>query len=75
MDESAMRGIDYRCDGKMTLAIAKSFTNMREAMQGYKRVGRQDDKCLRVLFKDVPLVDPIALKAQKLKAIKFIASM
>lgn len=56
-----MRGIDYRCpNGRMTLVIAKSFTNKREAMQGFSRVGRFGDDCRRAKFKDVALVDKVA---------------
>lgn len=41
---TAMRGIDYRSENaKMTLIVAKSFANKREAMQGYCRVGRFGD--------------------------------
>ena len=43
-DKNAMRGIDYRSASvRMTLVLAKSFENMREAMQGYNRVGRFGD--------------------------------
>jgi hypothetical protein len=53
-----MRGIDYRCPtGRMALVIAKPFINKREAMQGFSRVGRFGDDCLRAKFKDVALVD------------------
>ncbi len=56
LDKSAMRGLDYRSSDKiqMTLIVAKSFNNKREAMQGYHRVGRLGDKCLRVICKDNP---------------------
>ena len=30
---------------------------MREARQGWARVGRQNDPCRRVIFKDVPLIN------------------
>ena len=30
---------------------------MREARQGWARVGRQKDPCRRVIFKDVPLIN------------------
>ena len=57
-DKSAMRGLDYRSETvKMTLVVAKSFSNKREAMQGYYRVGRFGDSCSRVQFKDIPLIN------------------
>jgi hypothetical protein len=53
-----MRGIDYRCsNARMALVIAKPFMNKREAMQGFSRVGRFGDDCLRAKFKDVALID------------------
>jgi hypothetical protein len=49
-----MRGIDYRSPGAtLTLVIAKSFPNMREAIQGFNRVGRFGDVGKRVIFKGV----------------------
>ena len=30
---------------------------MREARQGWARVGRQTDPCRRIIFKDVPLIN------------------
>ncbi len=30
---------------------------MREARQGWARVGRQNDPCKRIIFKDVPLIN------------------
>jgi len=59
----------------MTLIIAKSFDNKREAMQGYHRVGRFGDKCLRVIFKDNPLIDTKALTTYKMNAFKFVSAM
>lgn len=57
-EETAMRGFDYRSpDCQMTLVIDKSFTNVREAIQGRGRVGRWDDPCKRIRFSDVSLVD------------------
>jgi hypothetical protein len=75
-NKSAMRGLDYRSESvKMTLVVAKSFENKREAMQGYHRVGRFDDQCWRVEFKDVPLIDPKAQTKYNLDAYKFVAAM
>ena len=75
-DKSAMRGIDYRsANVRMTLVLAKSFENMREAMQGYNRVGRFGDQCLRVEFKDIPLIDKKAEATYKLNAYKFVSAM
>ena len=55
-----MRGIDYRAPvNGITLIVAKSFENSREADQGLKRVGRQNDPCHRILLKGVPLIDPV----------------
>jgi hypothetical protein len=52
--EFGMRGIDYRCpEGRMTLVIAKSFINKREAMQGFSRVGRFGDEAKRVKFTSI----------------------
>jgi hypothetical protein len=46
MQEESMRGIDYRAPlNGITLIVAKSFENAREADQGLKRVGRRDDPC------------------------------
>ena len=54
-----MRGVDYRApETGITLVVAKSFTNVREADQGLKRVGRFKDACHRVLIEGTPLVDP-----------------
>jgi hypothetical protein len=58
--KESMRGIDYRAPlNGITLIVAKSFENAREADQGLKRVGRQDDPCCRILLKGVPLIDPL----------------
>jgi hypothetical protein len=76
MDKSAMRGLDYRSEtAKMSLVIAASFENMREAMQGYHRVGRFGDPCQRVSFKDVPLINAKEQSAYKLRAFRFITAM
>lgn len=57
-EEIAMRGFDYRSPNcQMTLIIDKSFTNVREAIQGRGRVGRWSDPCKRIRFSDVSLVD------------------
>jgi hypothetical protein len=49
-----MRGFDYRSSLlHITLVIAKSFTNKRDAIQGFNRVGRFGDKCRREKFTDV----------------------
>lgn len=53
-----MRGIDYRAPkAKMTLVIAQSFDNHREAVQGFNRVGRFGDECYRVRFSDTAIID------------------
>jgi hypothetical protein len=72
---AAMRGLDYRSsiDGILiSLVIAKSFENKREAIQGYYRVGRFSDKCYRAAFKDVELIDAKAELAYKLNALRFL---
>jgi len=72
---ASMRGLDYRSsvDGILiSLVIAKSFVNKREAIQGYYRAGRFGDKCYRVAFKDVDLIDAKAELAYKLSAFKFL---
>jgi hypothetical protein len=72
----AMRGIDYRSESVvMTLIIAESFANQREAMQGYYRVGRFGDKCWRVSFKDTTLINADALRRYKQQAMKFLMDM
>lgn len=70
-----MRGIDYRSDISMTLVIAQSFDNRREANQGYNRVGRFGDNCKRVIFKDVDLVDITADKKYKATLFKFLCEL
>ena len=76
LDKSAMRGLDYRSDGiPITLVLAKSFDNKREAAQGLSRVGRFGDACRRVQFKDTPLIDVKAHTAYKMKLFKFIEAM
>jgi len=59
----------------MTLVVAKSFDNKREAMQGYYRVGRFGDRYSRVSFKDHPLIDTKALASYKMSAFKFVSAM
>ena len=76
MSKSAMRGLDYRSESvKMALVLAASFGNMREAMQGYHRVGRFGDQCWRVSFKDIPLVNPREAAAYRMQAFQFISAM
>lgn len=41
----------------MALVIDQSFENLREAIQGYNRVGRFEDQCKRIRFDGVTLVD------------------
>ena len=75
LTSAAMRGLDYRSsvDGILiSLLIAKSFVNKREAIQGYYRVGRFGDKYYRVIFKDVNLIDTKAELTYKLNAFKFL---
>jgi hypothetical protein len=56
-----MRGFDYRSEAiPMTLVIAKSFANKRDAVQGFSRVGRFGDKCSRERFTDVEIIDKTA---------------
>jgi hypothetical protein len=53
-----MRGFDYRAESiGITLVVAKSFINEREAIQGLNRVGRFGDQCKRILLEQVDLVD------------------
>ena len=53
-----MRGIDYRAPNSgITLIIATSFMNEREALQGQERVGRFGDACMIVSIEGTPLVD------------------
>lgn len=53
-----MRGFDYRSKSKpMTLILAASFSNQRQAMQGLCRVGRFGDNCKRYIAKDVVLIN------------------
>lgn len=44
-DPLFMRGYDFRANGGISLLIAKSFSNMRDAQQGLGRVGRFGDPC------------------------------
>lgn len=41
----------------MALVVDQSFANLREAIQGYNRVGRFGDQCKRVRFSDAVLID------------------
>ena len=52
-----MRGLDYRSQKGITLILAASFANQRQAMQGLNRVGRFGDHCERIALQDVPLID------------------
>lgn len=53
-----MRGIDYRSKSlPLTLIIAKSFPSKRDALQGFNRAGRFNDKCLRARFTDTSILD------------------
>ncbi len=57
-DETMMRGVDYRSDGRgLMLVIGKSFSTVRDAKQGLERVGRFCDQCYRVIIKEIELVD------------------
>jgi hypothetical protein len=52
-----MRGFDYRAESVgITLVVAKSFVNEREAIQGLNRVGRFGDQCKRIMFESVDLI-------------------
>ena len=71
-----MRGIDYRsADTSMTLVVAKSFENHREAIQGFNRVGRFGDSCCRVKFNEVQLVDKKLEMLYNASLMKFITEM
>ncbi|CDW81933.1 cytochrome b5-like [Stylonychia lemnae] len=76
---ASMRGLDYRssADGILISSlIAKSFVNKSEAIQGYYRVGRFTDKCHRVAFQDVGLIDAKAracIQTQRIQV--FISSI
>lgn len=71
-----MRGIDYRsADTSMTLVVAKSFENQREAIQGFNRVGRFGDSCCRVRFNEVQLVDKKLEMLYNANIMKFIMEM
>ena len=59
----------------MTLVVAKSFENKREAIQGFCRVGRFGDNCTRISFKDVPLIDKKAEAAHNIQGFKFVSLM
>ena len=70
-EEEAMRGIDYRSPQYgITLIVTKSFENAREADQGLKRVGRQDDPCARIILKNVPLINPTMEDAYNVRLLK-----
>ena len=71
-----MRGIDYRsADASMTLVIAKPFENQREAVQGFNRVGRFGDKCCRVRFSEVQLVDKKLEMKYNASLMNFVSDM
>jgi len=75
-DQFAMRGLDYRSySTKLSLIIAKSFENKREAIQGFNRVGRFGDSFTRVRFDDVEIVDKIKALAYTSKLFRFFAEM
>jgi hypothetical protein len=53
-----MRGVDYRAGTTgITLVVAQSFSNDREAIQALARVGRYDEPCNRYRVEGVELVD------------------
>ena len=71
-----MRGFDYRSESiPMTLVIAKSFVNKRDAIQGFNRVGRFGDRCCRVKFSDVEIIDKKAETAETLAMYKFVNAL
>lgn len=72
----SMRGIDYRSQkAKLTLVIAQSFANQREAMQGFHRVGRFGDSYSRIRFADVQVIDKKAELQHKAKLFQFLAQL
>lgn len=75
-DQFAMRGLDYRSHTtKLSLVIAKSFENKREAIQGFNRVGRFGDSFTRVRFNDTEIIDKKMSLAYTAKLFKFYAEM
>lgn len=67
-DTMGMRGIDYRCKMlKLTLVIAQSFDNKRDATQAFNRVGRFGDSYCRVRFDDVDIINKKKEVAQLVK--------
>ena len=71
-----MRGIDYKSvTARMTLVVAKPFENQREAIQGFNRVGRFDDKCSRVRFSEISLVDKKLEMKYNASLMKFVTEM
>lgn len=53
-----MRGLDYRSQNAVLyLVVAKGFDCTREALQGVARVGRFGDRCMKIRFSDVELID------------------
>ena len=58
LEQFAMRGYDYRSPScQMALVVDQPFANLREAIQGYNRVGRFGDQCKRIRFTDIVLID------------------
>jgi hypothetical protein len=71
-----MRGLDYRAPLRgITLIVAASFENRREASQGLHRVGRFSDLCDRYLVHGVPLVDEIREDLYYGRLLKFIEAI
>lgn len=70
-----MRGMDYRAPlNGITLIVAASFENYREAVQGLCRVGRYSDPCERICIESIPLVS-VALETEYYGRLgKFIAA-
>jgi hypothetical protein len=72
-DIAAMRGIDYRAPTKgICLLVCKSFSNKRESNQAGYRVGRQADKCARLILKGLDLLDDAAVLSYKTMLCRFI---
>lgn len=70
-----MRGFDYRCNMPITLVIAQSFGNKRDAVQAFNRVGRFGDSYKRIKFADVEIIDKKKEAAQLLKHMQFISQL
>ena len=63
-----MRGVDYRASTHgISLVIADSFENHREATQGLCRLGRFQDPCRRYLVSGVDLVGNAKYKDYRVK--------